>query len=146
MVVDYGMSDAVGYVSFNMQAREGEPLLEKPFSEATSELIDREVKRIIDEVRAETRRLLEEKRDLLEALAQALLTKEVLNENDIVEVLGPRPFKRAVHEGTPVNAEGEPVNDPRTHNPPRNGAPPALSGDGAPAAPDPLTAGDEGAV
>jgi cell division protease FtsH len=140
MVVDYGMSEAVGYVSFNMQAREGEPLLEKPFSEATAELIDQEVKRIIDEVRAETRRLLEEKRGLLEALAQVLLTKEVLNENDIVEVLGPRPFKRAIHEGTAVNAEGEPVNDPRMQHSPRNGATPAAGGDGAPAAPDPLAA------
>ena len=140
MVVDYGMSEAVGYVSFNMQAREDQPLLDKPFSESTAQLIDHEVKRIIDEVRDETRRLLEEKRDLLETLAQALLTKEVLNETDLVEILGPRPFKKEqLHPGKPVNAEGEPVNDPRDN-------PPPLSGDGAPTAPDPLSTEGEGAV
>jgi cell division protease FtsH len=147
MVVDYGMSEAVGYLSFNMQAREDQPLLEKPFSESTAQLIDAEVKRIIDEVRVETRALLEEKRGLLEKLAQALLTKEVLNETDLVEVLGPRPFRREPHhQGTPVNAEGEPVNDPRSQPPERNERPPALSGDGAPTTPDALSAEDEEAA
>ena len=146
MVVDYGMSDAVGYVSFNMQAREDQPLLEKPFSESTAKLIDEEVKRIIDEVRAETRRLLEEKRDLLETLAQALLTKEVLNETDLHELLGERPYKKeSLHGERPVDAEQEPV---RASRAPANEAddPPALGGDGAPAAPDPLSAEDEEAA
>jgi cell division protease FtsH len=110
MVVDYGMSEKVGYVSFNLSGRENEPLLDKPYSEATAELIDQEVKRLIDEVRAETRSLLQEKRDLLEALAQGLLSKEVLNETDLTEILGPRPFKRAGHEIAAVDAEGAPVN------------------------------------
>jgi cell division protease FtsH len=138
MVVDYGMSDAVGYVSFNMQAREDQPFLGKPYSETTGQLIDVEVKRIIDEVRAATRTLLQEKRELLEVLAQALLTKEVLNEGDLLQILGPRPFKKPFHEGPPVNAEGEPVNDPHLHD-----ARPPLGGDGASTAPDPLSAEDE---
>src|SRR5690606_5165473 len=63
MVVDYGMSEEVGYLSFNLASKQDQPLFDKPYSEATAELIDREVKRIIDAVRAETRALLEEKRE-----------------------------------------------------------------------------------
>jgi hypothetical protein len=96
-------------------------------------------------VRAETRALLEEKRDLLETLAQALLTKEVLNETDLLEVLGPRPFKKPFHEGPPVNAEGEPVNPPHEETS-HNGQPAALGGDGAPTASSPLSAEDEEAA
>ena len=53
----------------------------------------------------------EETADDLERLAQALLEKEVLNENDLREVLGERPYQRHdYHAG--VTAEGEPVNLP----------------------------------
>jgi cell division protease FtsH len=109
MVVDYGMSEAMGYISFNLSTRENEPLFNKPYSETTGTLIDNEVKALIADVRVQTRALLEEKRDLLEALAQRLLSKEVLNETDLTEILGPRPFKKEGHD-QPVDAEGEPLN------------------------------------
>src|SRR5690606_38650070 len=110
----------------------------------TAERIDREVKRLIDAVRAETRALLEEKRDLLETLAQALLTKEVLNENDLLDVLGPRPYPRHdYHEGMPVDAEGEPVNDPSDNLQAPVAEAPSAGGDGALGAQaDPLQADD----
>ena len=63
---------------------------------------------IIADVRAQTRALLTERADRLEALAQALLAKEVLNENDLREVLGPRPYKKPEHIPG-VTAEGEPA-------------------------------------
>ncbi len=132
MVVDYGMSEEVGYVSFNLSGRDNEPVFDKPYSDATAEKIDQEVKRLIDEVRVQTRRLLEEKGDRLEALAQALLTKEVLNETDLLGILGPRPFSRPSHDAPPVDAEGEPVNDPALVPP--GAVPPSPSGDGAPVA------------
>ncbi|MFN3597722.1 MAG: ATP-dependent zinc metalloprotease FtsH [Rubricoccaceae bacterium] len=108
MVVDYGMSEKVGYVSFNLSGRSDEPLLQRPYSEETARLIDEEVKALIEDVRAQTRVLLVEKGDKLEALAQALLSKEVLNENDLKEVLGERPFRPSTAE-MGVTAEGEPV-------------------------------------
>src|SRR5690606_8062336 len=112
------------------------------YSEATAELIDREVKRIIDAVRAETRALLEEKRELLETLAQALLTKEVLNENDLADILGPRPYPRHdLHAGPPVDAEGEPVNDPSDNDPSDNDP----SDNARPSVPDAPLAGGDGA-
>jgi len=93
MVVDYGMSERVGYVSFNLSGQYGEQaFFDKPYSEETARLIDEEVRRIINEVRERARQILEEKRDKLEALARRLLEKEVLGPRDLVEILGPRPY------------------------------------------------------
>ncbi len=103
MVVDYGMSEKVGYVSFNM-SREGNdsPVFSKPFSDDTARIIDEEVKAIIDGVRQAARQLLEENRHLLDAMAQALLKQEVLGPKDLVEILGKRPHGEYVHyEGKP---------------------------------------------
>ncbi len=139
MVVDYGMSEEIGYVSFNLSGQSDQPVFEKPFSDDMARRIDAEVKRIIDEVRAQTRQLLEEQSDALERLAQALLDKEVLNENDLKEVLGPRPYIRP-SEVPGVTAEGEPVNVPPGPASPRTGLstrPAVPGGDGA--ATDPET-------
>ncbi|MGI9176095.1 MAG: ATP-dependent zinc metalloprotease FtsH [Rhodothermales bacterium] len=92
MVVDYGMSEKIGDISFNMSRRSNEPVFNNPYSEKTAELIDQEVKRIISEVRQRARKMLEEKKDKLEELAQALLEKEVLGPRELVEILGERPY------------------------------------------------------
>ena len=137
MVVDYGMSEEIGYVSFNMSGQKDQPVFDKPFSDDMARRIDAEVKALIDDVRAQTRVLLDEQADALERLAQALLEKEVLNENDLREILGERPYKRISHDAG-VTAEGEPVN-PHAHRPAGDGvastAPTAplgeVGGDGA---------------
>ena len=90
MVVDYGMSDRVGSVSFDLSGEE-RPLLEKPYSDATAQAIDEEVRRIIDEARGRAQSLLQDKRDLLESMAQALLDKEVLGPEALFDLLGERP-------------------------------------------------------
>ncbi|GAB5535605.1 MAG: ATP-dependent zinc metalloprotease FtsH [Rubricoccaceae bacterium] len=108
MVVDYGMSEEIGYVSFNVSGKTDQPQFDKPYSDDMARRIDIEVKRIIDDVRVQTRQLLDERADKLEELAQALLEKEVLNENDLKALLGERPYPH--HEGHGVTAEGEPVN------------------------------------
>jgi len=92
MVVDYGMSERIGQVSFNLSRRgDDEPIFDKPYSDATAEVIDAEVKKIIDEARERARSLLMEKRDKLDEMAQALLDKEVLGPGALVEILGERP-------------------------------------------------------
>lgn len=105
------MSEEIGYVSFNLSGKNDQPVFDKPFSDDLARRIDAEVKRIIDDVRQQTRQLLEERHDKLEALAQALLEKEVLNENDLRAVLGERPYKRP-GDRPGITAEGEPVNVP----------------------------------
>ena len=129
MVVDYGMSDDIGYVSFNLSGQRDQPVFDKPFSEDLARRIDVEVKAIIDDVRVRTRQVLDEHADKLEALAQALLEKEVLNENDLREVLGPRPYKRR-SDLPGVTAEGEPVNPPHGPSSPEAPLADAPEGDG----------------
>ncbi|MEL6616033.1 MAG: ATP-dependent zinc metalloprotease FtsH, partial [Bacteroidota bacterium] len=105
MIADYGMSEEIGYVSFNLTKQRDQPVFTKPYSDDLACRIDLEVKALIDDVRRQTRDLLVERHDKLEALAQALLEKEVLNENDLKAVLGERPYQRPEYEQG-VTAEG----------------------------------------
>ena len=89
LVTVYGMNDKIGLVSFPPNDQQ----FDKPYSDETANEIDKEVRAIIDGQYTRTLALLEEKRDLVEALAQALLKEEVLNLDRLTEVLGERPFK-----------------------------------------------------
>jgi cell division protease FtsH len=96
MVTRWGMSERVGLVQ--LAPREN-PYLggsggyagEKPFSEATAEAIDAEVLKIINESHDEAKRLLSAHRKQLDALAEALVARETLNEQEILEVTGLPP-------------------------------------------------------
>ncbi|HMX69165.1 MAG TPA: ATP-dependent zinc metalloprotease FtsH [Accumulibacter sp.] len=101
MVTRYGMSDALGPMVYG--ENEGEVFLgrsvttHKNLSEATMEKVDAEIRRIIDEQYALARRLLEENRDKVEAMAAALLELETIDSdqvNDIMEGKAPRPPKQ----------------------------------------------------
>ena len=108
MVVDYGMSERVGYVSFNLSGGSEQPVFDKPYSDETARIIDEEVKRIIESVRSKARAMLEEKREKLEEMAQALLKKEVLGPKDLVEILGERPFGEYVNYKVESAGDGLP--------------------------------------
>jgi cell division protease FtsH len=90
MVLRWGMSEKLGPVSFVAhQDVELPPAFQhQPYSEATSEVIDAEVRRIVEECQHEAERLLDQHRDKLEALAHALLQAESLDEKAILEVTG----------------------------------------------------------
>jgi cell division protease FtsH len=92
MVTRWGMSERLGTVELapreNSYLGGGGYPREKPISEETARVIDEEVSRIIDESHEEARRLLTEHRKELEALAQALLERETLDEEEILEVTG----------------------------------------------------------
>jgi cell division protease FtsH len=100
MVTDYGMSDRVGHVSFNLSGRdEDRPFFDKPYSDATAQTIDEEVKKIIEEARERARTLLKEKRDRLDEMAEVLLDQEVLGPEEILRLLGERPHGEYVEVG-----------------------------------------------
>jgi len=86
----YGMNEKIGQVSFR---EDGEYTFTKPYSEATAKTIDEEVKKLIDISYERTINLLREHRSELEILAKRLLEKEVLFKEDLVELIGERPFK-----------------------------------------------------
>ncbi|MSQ19148.1 MAG: ATP-dependent metallopeptidase FtsH/Yme1/Tma family protein [Betaproteobacteria bacterium] len=100
MVTRYGMSDELGPMVYG--ENEGEVFLgrsittHKNVSEATMQKVDSEIRRIIDEQYKLARRILEENRDKVEAMAKALLELETIDAdqiNDIMAGLPPRPPK-----------------------------------------------------
>lgn len=97
-VITYGMNEKVGNVSFEMP-RPGEMSIDKPYSEATAQMIDEEVRDLIDHCYKTTFALLEKHREDVEKVALRLLDQEVLNRSDMIELLGPRPFaEKATYE------------------------------------------------
>ncbi|MFT6881780.1 MAG: AFG3 family protein [Marinoscillum sp.] len=93
IVTIYGMNDKIGNVSF-YDAKQSEYNFSKPYSEATAEIIDKEVKKLIDEAYKRTKELLESKRKELEIIAKELLAKEILFQADIDRLIGKRPFAK----------------------------------------------------
>ncbi|MBB6611232.1 ATP-dependent metallopeptidase FtsH/Yme1/Tma family protein [Pontibacter sp. Tf4] len=92
IVTMYGMNDKIGNVSF-YDSKQSEMSFNKPYSEATAETIDNEVRAIIGEAYQRTKQLLMDKRHELELVAQELLEKEILFQNDLERLVGPRPFE-----------------------------------------------------
>jgi cell division protease FtsH len=93
MVLRWGMSAKLGPISFVAPLDDGLPpaFQSQPYSEATAELIDAEVRRIVEECQGEATRLLAAHRDQLTALATALLKAESLDEQEILTVTGLAP-------------------------------------------------------
>lgn len=91
MVSVYGMNDKVGNVSFYDPNQD--QTFTKPYSEQTAEMIDTEVRKLIDAAYARTKTLLTEKRNEVEKLAKKLLEKEVLFQSDVEALIGKRPFE-----------------------------------------------------
>ncbi|KIW01175.1 uncharacterized protein PV09_07459 [Verruconis gallopava] len=89
MVTRFGMSKKIGYLSFEDDTQQQ---LHKPFSEETAKNIDAEVRRIVDEAYKQCKDLLTEKKKEVGLVAEELLAKEVLSRDDMVRLLGPRPF------------------------------------------------------
>lgn len=119
MVTRWGMSERLGLVQ--LAPREN-PYLSGPngyagarqFSEDTAEVIDAEVLKIIGESYDGARRLLSAHRKQLDALAEALLLRETLNEQEILEVTGLPPAPALETGMLPVPGAG-------SRNVPRNG-------------------------
>ncbi|MFA4867422.1 MAG: ATP-dependent zinc metalloprotease FtsH [Pedobacter sp.] len=105
MVTIYGMNSTIGNVSFHDPQNEYN--FNKPYSEKTSEMIDHEVRLIIEGVYTRTKDLLTEKRDGLEKLAQKLIEKEILFQADLEEILGKRPFDNRTTYDEFVNGTGD---------------------------------------
>ncbi|EJS42380.1 yta12p [Saccharomyces arboricola H-6] len=89
MVTELGMSDKIGWV--NYQKRDDSDLT-KPFSDETGDIIDSEVYRIVQDCHDRCAKLLKEKAEDVEKIAQLLLKKEVLTREDMINLLGKRPF------------------------------------------------------
>jgi cell division protease FtsH len=98
MITAYGMSDKLGRVRY--QANEQEVFLghavtqTQNVSEATAQLIDQEVRRLIEEAEAHAKRILTEHLDDLHTIAKSLLEYETLSRDEINQVLRGEPVVR----------------------------------------------------
>jgi len=90
MVSLYGMNPRVGNVSFPPE--EGALVPNKRYSEKTAEIIDEEVNKIVSAAYERTKNLLTEKKDAVTAVAEYLLEKETINQHDIENLIGKRPW------------------------------------------------------
>ena len=131
MVSIYGLNDRVGNISFYDSTGGQDYVFNKPYSDKTAEIIDEEVKRLIDLAYERTKKLLLENKDKLDLLAKRLLEKEVIFKEDLEEVFGKRPFAEppliennsapsndsVKQNGTPVVAKAE---NPETKSEPED--------------------------
>jgi cell division protease FtsH len=108
MVTEWGMSDALGAVHYDGNKRNR--FLDIPlgpergsYAEDTARLIDGEVKRIMGDAHEQARRILSDKRDLLEQITRRLLDIEVMEGDELRRMLGaPAPPPHAERDTTPI--------------------------------------------
>ncbi|MEX2593203.1 MAG: ATP-dependent zinc metalloprotease FtsH [Anditalea sp.] len=89
----YGMNEKIGNVSF-YDSKSSDYQFNKPYSEATAETIDEEVRKLITFAYERTKDLLRDKEVELEKIAQELLEKEILFQSDLEKIIGRRPFEK----------------------------------------------------
>ncbi|XP_060203157.1 ATP-dependent zinc metalloprotease FTSH 10, mitochondrial-like isoform X1 [Lycium barbarum] len=90
-VAVYGFSEKVGLLSFPLRDDGFE--MSKPYSNKTAGIIDSEVREWVGKAYEKTVQVIEEHREQVAQIAELLLEKEVLHQDDLVQVLGERPFK-----------------------------------------------------
>ncbi|MDY6913745.1 MAG: AAA family ATPase, partial [Planctomycetota bacterium] len=137
MVLDWGMSERVGPVNYSNDDRRIMPMdmSGKEYSDSTAELIDTEVKAIIDEAYAATKQLQEEHRNELEHLAQALLKYETLSAKEVGQIIEGKTLDKLT-VGDLLEREQEKKDAEAKADALPQAEPPAL-GDGAKPLPEP---------
>ncbi len=88
------MNSELGTIS--LSNGEHEFSAEKPYSEATARIIDKEVRALVHKALERTKKLLQEKKEGLEKVAQLLLEKETIRREDLQLILGIRPFDEKI--------------------------------------------------
>jgi cell division protease FtsH len=93
MVAYYGLDPQLGNVSYYDSTGQYEQSLHKPYSEATAEKIDAAVHEVIGTAYQRAKDILADHRDQLEQVAEQLLLKETLYQEDLLPILGPKSTK-----------------------------------------------------
>ncbi|MDG2199961.1 MAG: ATP-dependent zinc metalloprotease FtsH [Phycisphaerales bacterium] len=94
MVLEWGMSDRLGFVRYSGQDSQEVYVPEKDYSPETARIIDEEVKRLIDEAYEATRILIDEHWPKVEAIAEALLKYETLQSDEVQTLVEGRTLDR----------------------------------------------------
>jgi len=124
MIAVYGMNEAVGNVSFYGLSQDQ---FQKPYSDETAKMIDKEVREMIDREYLRAQKLLMGRREELEILANQLLETEVLLKSDVERLIGPSPYEvkkvkikdEEVHIVSDDVEDGQEARDPELGQPKR---------------------------
>ena len=114
MVVYFGLNDKIGNISYYDSSGQQEYTFHKPYSEKTAELIDQEIKALVEKAYDRAVELLKENREKLEQLAARLLDKEVIFSEDLEEVFGKRIWDEEKRIGE--NGDAEKIEDRGSKN------------------------------
>ena len=98
MVSVYGLSDKIGNISYYDSTGQSDYSFSKPYSEKTAQLIDEEVKSMVDKAYERTLNILKENKDKLTLLAEKLLEKEVIFRDDLELIFGKSKFEEELKE------------------------------------------------
>jgi AFG3 family protein len=93
MITIYGLNAKIGHISY-YEMNGNEFNFQKPYSEKTAEIIDDEVKILIDRAYAKAKEILQLHRDKLDQLANTLIEREVIFKEDLEAIFGKRPWDK----------------------------------------------------
>ncbi len=93
MVTVYGLNDEIGNITYYDSSGQSDYNFSKPYSEETAKRIDKEISKIIEKQFVRACRLIKSHKGKLNKLASRLLEKEVIFKDDLVKILGNRPFE-----------------------------------------------------
>ena len=105
MICYFGMSDKVGNVSYYDSSGQSDYSFNKPYSEKTAELIDAEIKELIDTAFLRAKDILIKNAAGHKQLAELLLEREVIFTEDMENIFGPRPWGKKKDEENPLKDE-----------------------------------------
>jgi cell division protease FtsH len=94
MVREFGMSPRlgpVGFASSDPQYLGSQQVTSREYAEETQRVIDEEVSRLLSEAEARATELLDSRRDALDAIADLLLEREIIDGEDVLRAVGKRP-------------------------------------------------------
>lgn len=98
MVTVYGLNDEIGNITYYDSSGQSDYSFSKPYSEETAQTIDKEISKIVEKQYERACKLVKDNKDKLTALAERLLEKEVIFKDDLVSILGDRPFEKKDEE------------------------------------------------
>ena len=92
MVTVYGLNDEIGNITYYDSSGQSDYNFSKPYSEETAQTIDKEISKIVEKQFVRACKIIKSHKGKLNTLASRLLEKEVIFKDDLVKILGKRPF------------------------------------------------------
>ena len=116
MVLDWGMSERLGFVKYSGEDTRESLVPEKEYSDETARIIDEEIRRFVDEAYVEAKRLINENWEKVIAVAEALLKYETLGADDVRKLMRGEPLTKPTVSDL-LAAEARALAQPATSRP-----------------------------